>query len=583
MQRLAGSLLIFMSLIILNVTGYAKTSLAVNIEGVSNSLANTLKQQLEILKYKDYALKSDDKLKILYNSGISNITKALKPLGYYQSRVKSQLQYDKNHDQWHVNYSVHLGPAIMIKALNLNLQGEGKNNPDFLAIIKNTSLKTQHAFNQYAYETLKKSLLNTANDQGYFQATFTKKNVLVDIKANTVVINLTLDTRKRYRFGKIVFKQKGFQFSKDFLQKFVPFAKGQQYNINDIHKLDANFQRSNYFSSINVKTIPIAKTQSVKVMIHLRAEKSQQYLFGIGYGSETKARGTLGVTFPHITKTGQSFKAFVQIAEIYTRFYLDYLIPGKNPLDDYYNLIVARTRTDITPYYALSNLVGINYTTKIHQWVTSFGLNGENIKFNPAGGTQIKQHYLMPMASIAYANKHPAGYFEQGISLSDTLSGAFKKVLASTTFVKNTLSMNASISLNENNRFFMNTLVGALHTNHLSTLSPTLRYYAGGVGLVRGFGYKSQGPTDTNGNLIGGKYLLVGSANFEHHLFGNWSALLYYDIGNAFNNIQHIDAKRGVGVGISWRSILGPIDLYATKPLDHTNHWHFDLNVGVNF
>jgi translocation and assembly module TamA len=53
--------------------------------------------------------------------------------------------------------------------------------------------------------------------------------------------------------------------------------------------------------------------------------------------------------------------------------------------------------------------------------------------------------------------------------------------------------------------------------------------------------------------VVGGQYLTEASAELERKLFGIWSAAVFYDIGNAYDNI---DAKLQQGVGIGVRMSL---------------------------
>lgn len=561
----------------------ATPRLNVTINGVSPTLAAQLKQSLDITQYHDYATRSKEKLHVLYQRGIRNIDDALKPLGYYQARVTSQLTYEAKQDRWSITYTVRLGNKITIADTQFTLLGEGKHTPEFVALIQHTTLKPKHVFNLHAYQTLKSNLLNQANALGYFQARFITHAVIVNLKTNTVTIRLSFDTKKRYRYGTIRYKQTTFRFDDAFLATFNPIKTHAPYHLADIHQLETNLRQSGYFASINIKTRPIARSHTVNVTVHLQAEQSQQYLFGIGYGDQTKLRGTVGATFPHITRSGQSLKAFVQASKIYTHFYVDYLIPGNNPLTEHYSISAASARADITPYFVLSRGIGVASITQRGKVRTSIGLNAETMKVTPQGDNETSQHYLTPEFNISYANTARTGFYDHGTILNNSLTGGHKAVLSTASFIKDTVDITTSWHLTDDSRFFVNVLGGALYTPQLRALSPTIRFYAGGVGLVRGYNYKSQGPLDDHGHLIGGKYILSANANLEHRLYGHWSGLLYYDAGNAFNRLNAIHPVKGAGVGLSWRTLLGPLNFYLTKPLDHTHHWHFDFNVGVAF
>ena len=94
----------------------------------------------------------------------------------------------------------------------------------------------------------------------------------------------------------------------------------------------------------------------------------------------------------------------------------------------------------------------------------------------------------------------------------------------------------------------------------IDKLPPSLRFYAGGDQSVRGYGYKSLGPTDSSGRVVGGQYLTEGSVELERKLFGIWSAAVFYDLGNAYDTID-ANLQQGVGVGVRMTLPFGQIRL----------------------
>jgi translocation and assembly module TamA len=121
---------------------------------------------------------------------------------------------------------------------------------------------------------------------------------------------------------------------------------------------------------------------------------------------------------------------------------------------------------------------------------------------------------------------------------------------------------------------------GHTSVKDFDNLPATLRFYAGGDQSVRGYAYNSLGPLDSLGSVAGGKYLLVGSIEYEHRLFEKWSAATFYDVGNAYNSSSE-DFKEGAGVGLRWRSPIGPLRVDVSWALSLEEHpWRFHLVVG---
>jgi translocation and assembly module TamA len=100
-----------------------------------------------------------------------------------------------------------------------------------------------------------------------------------------------------------------------------------------------------------------------------------------------------------------------------------------------------------------------------------------------------------------------------------------------------------------------------LQSDPLQDLPATLRLFAGGDRSVRGYAYKSQGPQDASGKVVGGKHLLVGSVELERTLWKSLGVAAFYDVGNAFNTFKAFDPVHGVGLGVRLYTPVGPIRL----------------------
>ena len=104
----------------------------------------------------------------------------------------------------------------------------------------------------------------------------------------------------------------------------------------------------------------------------------------------------------------------------------------------------------------------------------------------------------------------------------------------------------------------------------------------GGDQSVRGYSYKSLGPRDALGRVVGGKQLLVGSLELERALFKKWGVSVFYDAGNSFNSLSDIALFHGAGVGLHYYTPVGAFNLSVAKPLwGDRKALHLHLTVGL--
>jgi translocation and assembly module TamA len=110
-------------------------------------------------------------------------------------------------------------------------------------------------------------------------------------------------------------------------------------------------------------------------------------------------------------------------------------------------------------------------------------------------------------------------------------------------------------------------------------LPPSVRFFAGGDNSIRGYQFRSLGPINSDGDVIGGNRLLVGSVEYEHPVKERWSVATFYDAGNAFRD-NEFHAVAGAGIGARWQSPLGPIRIDFAKPLDGLDR---DTRIHISF
>ena len=93
---------------------------------------------------------------------------------------------------------------------------------------------------------------------------------------------------------------------------------------------------------------------------------------------------------------------------------------------------------------------------------------------------------------------------------------------------------------------------------------------------VRGYGFEQLSDND-----IGSNNIITASAEVEYRFLNSWSAALFYDIGNAFNDWDDTDLKSGIGIGIRWYTVAGPLRLDFARALDKPGEpWSIHFTIG---
>jgi translocation and assembly module TamA len=109
---------------------------------------------------------------------------------------------------------------------------------------------------------------------------------------------------------------------------------------------------------------------------------------------------------------------------------------------------------------------------------------------------------------------------------------------------------------------------GAIFGAARGRIAPTRRFYAGGGGSVRGFGYQELGDKDADGDPLGGRSLAEASVEARYR-FGDFGAVAFVDAGQLYTSTLPTfgDMRYGVGVGARYYTGFGPVRLDVARPL----------------
>ena len=111
------------------------------------------------------------------------------------------------------------------------------------------------------------------------------------------------------------------------------------------------------------------------------------------------------------------------------------------------------------------------------------------------------------------------------------------------------------------------------------------QWRAGGEDSVRGYGWRSLAPYDTRGNIVGGNSLITTSVEIAHPFTASlpsvWWAT-FVDAGRAAPRFDDLKMAVGYGVGVRWRSPVGPLKIDWSWG-EEVHRGRIDLSVGVAF
>lgn len=557
----------------------------IEVDGVKRDLERNIRSLLSLAQEDDDKL-DEARIRRLHAKAPAEIGEALQPFGYYKPQVRSTLE--REGERWVARYEVDEGPAIQIASVDLSIDGEGGNDPEFRAIAEEFPVRRGTTLFHPDYEQGKKALVDRAAESGYLDAKFETSEVRVDLERYRADVVVHFQTGPRYRFGDVRFEQD--VLDPALLVGYVTWKKGEPLDVNKVLELQNSLSDSPYWSRVEVITRQEeAQGLEVPIVVDLVPAKTMRFSGGAGYGTDTGPRVSGAWELRRINRHGHRGEVAIKASEIEQSFESSYQIPGAFPRTDVLSFNTAYDRKDNDTTQSETGLIGAQRTQTRGGWREAISLTFQREDFT-VGLDKGISNLVVPGVSYERVKADDRIFTTRGYRLFGSLQGASASALSDSSFLQASIEGKAIRTVGERNRLIGRAQVGYTQTDEFRELPPRFRFFAGGDRSVRGYAYQGLGEFDTAGNVIGGEALLVGSLEYEYRLpdlriFNKFSLekfglAAFYDAGNACHDFS-CELEQGAGVGIRWLSPIGPIRADVAWALTEPGHpLRFHLNIG---
>jgi len=555
---------------------FAQTTVKVEIKGVEEKLETNVRLFLSIEQQKEHPLLNPEQLRRLHRKADAEIASALQPYGYYRPVIEGKLQQEDGED-WRAIYRIDPGPPIPIEVFEFSLSTEMSEDPEFKALLENREWRKGDPFSHIQYDAFKSNLSRLANERGYFAAKYTRHRVEIDLDAYVARIYLDFDGGPRHRFGEVRIDQS--VLDNDLLWRFVPFKRGDPYTLDRLLELQQALNNSDYFQSVEISPgDPVDGTTEVPIDVVLTPRKRHRYDLGVGYGTDTGARTKFGWKMPRVNRRGHRFDTELRLSEQGHSLLANYRVPVLNPRTDQIVYSIGEVEEEFESGTSTRRTVGVSLNHGRGKWRETLSLDYQREEFSIDDETDMST-LLIP--GISWSRTWGRDFINvlDGVRFDIGLRGASESLVSDTGFTQLRGNVKFITSLSPRDRIIMRGGFGTTETDDFDDIPSSIRFYAGGSNSVRGYAYQSLGPTDDDGEAIGGRYLLQGSVEYEHYFNEKWGYALFYDIGNAIDDLND-DLERGAGFGLRWKSPVGPVRVDLANSISDDEEWRLHINIG---
>jgi len=427
------------------------------------------------------------------------------------------------------------------------------------------------AFTQSGWDSAKQQGLRQLQTLRHPTARIADSRAEIDADRHQARLSVTYDAGPVYRFGEL--RAQGHErYDPDAARRLARLPTGTEYSEAALLDAQQRLASSGYYDAVFLSLdTEGTDPQAVPVLAHVREAPLQKLVFGVGLSTDSGAR----VTADHIHNRlpGIGWRAVSKLA-----------------LD-------RKTKLLGTEWTALPDDGGWRWFSGAQaqrETTGSYEVNSGRLR---GGRSQsrgsIDRNYAL---QYDYANSQGPGAPPSSAALSAQFGWTgryFNSLTAPTRGHGLAWELGAGVTLQNRRDPFVRGLVrwlqyrplgrveaeqggarssrlalraeaGAVLAREDAQIPVTQLFLTGGDTTVRGYGYREIGARTDNGQLFGGRYLAVASAEWQRPIVlrGNmtdWESTLFIDAGAVADRPGELRARVGVGTGLRWRSPVGPL------------------------
>lgn len=463
---------------------------------------------------------------------------------------------------------VELGRRTQVASVDLQLAG-ALAEPRFQD--RAASLRTEWLlpigapFRSPQWETAKTQLLAAVQARDFAGARLLDSTAKVETDAATAALTVAIDSGPAYTVGELQIT--GLErFDASLVQRFNPFTVGEAYDRAKMIQFQQALEDTPFFSSVLASLqLDPQHPENAPLRVQVRESRTKRVSTGIGYASDTGARIELSyrqtLTFgrPYTLHTGARLDQNGGFG------FVDLLLPPKpNGARDSVGALVEDSDIEdlrIQRWSVGAARAQLRGPRDARHTETRWEVNFEHEERQTPLDPPIQNDTLSTTYSWIRRDVDDIINPRRGnvIQLEGSVGASGAEL--DKTFVRGYGRIAQYLPVGRRDVLILRSELGAVKADSADFVPTRFLFRTGGSTTVRGYDYESLG-VKSGGATVGGRALALASAEYVHWLErwgGNWGVAGFVDVGDAADSFTDLDPAVGVGLGVRWRTVAGPL------------------------
>ena len=529
--------------------------------------------------------------------------------GYKNFKMNSQsvvLARDKKHII--ISYNFEEGEKVTVR----NTVVTGVEQKDIRQRLQQEiEIKPKSVYSKQKIIKAKKKMENKVGDYGYAMASVKTTTTAVG-DGSQVDIDFSTDLGQLTYIRKIIIN--GNTMTRDYvIRREMRLFEGGKFNASDMRNSLSRLRRLGYFSAVNATVLPVESSNNqIDLLVNVVEASAGNAQMGVTYSERSGAGLNISLSHNNVLGSGKKFSINFVTDQVTKQNYLSLTDPyfTKDGISLSYSVFNRKTDTsNIGEASYIKNSIGFNFNfgVPINEYdKIFFGSKIEEADFSCGSSFDECINYVERYNSSVRGEKHRFNLLSLFLSWSkdtrntsifptegqlQTLS--YNYGFGDAKFDKYSYSHLIYLPLFEKSTF---KITGKLSTGKSKDgeLPFFERYFAGGIGSVRGFYSGSLSDVNEADNNLGGSFRSIFNLDFITPFILAPDApsvrmTTFIDAGYAFKNQDEFDfdnLNSSYGVGVLWITPVAPLSFTYANAMNSTdadNERKFQFQLGYSF
>lgn len=537
-------------------------------------LKDLLDKHLELQRYRAVTDLDEAELARLIVLAERNVRNLAGTLGYFSPSIHITREGAAGQKPTIV-VAVEPGQATTVGGVAIDFAGDIADSPDPAAkaqragIERDWRLPAGQRFTQDAWDGAKTQALRELVARRYPAGKLAGSLADVDAPTNSAALSLKLDSGPLYRLGPL--QVSGVErYDPVLVPRLARLTPGTPYDQNQLNEAQLRLASSGYFDSAYIFVDPESDPNAAPVQVQVREARLQKVILGVGVTTDSGPRASVEHT--HQRVPGTNWRA---VTKLQLEKKAPYAQTEWTSIPDESNwrwVALARTeRVDDDDLVTRSSRLRFGRTQAGDRIDRNMYVQYDRASVSGSGQLNSSAADIGDGSAVSVNYVWTGRYFDslpfpnKGYGLGFELGGGSTMGTQHLPFTRAVGRWLGIVPL-ERGRIAMRAEGGAVIAKDSARIPGTLLFRTGGDTTVRGYGYRDIGIKLDNGVTGPGRYMAVGSVEYQRPLLrdgrpSEWENTFFIDAGAVADNPKDMKPSVGIGTGMRWRSPIGPLQM----------------------